>query len=64
VISPATYALDGVRRALLEGATVSELLPTAAILVLMSLAFIPLGLGIFHLAETYAKRAGLLKRNG
>jgi ABC-2 type transport system permease protein len=64
VFSPATYALDGVRKALLEGASTVELLPIAGTLVLMSLAFIPIGLGIFHLAETYAKRAGLLKRNG
>ncbi|PIQ26818.1 ABC transporter [bacterium (Candidatus Blackallbacteria) CG17_big_fil_post_rev_8_21_14_2_50_48_46] len=64
IFSPATYALEGVRKALLQGAGVAELWPLAAKLLLMSLLFVPLGLGIFHTAETYAKRAGLLKRNG
>jgi ABC-2 type transport system permease protein len=62
--SPATYALDGVRKALLEGASLTSLLPLAGILLAMAALLIPLGLGIFHLGETYAKRAGLLKRNG
>lgn len=62
--SPATYALIGVRKALLEGAGIGDLLPLLLRLLLMAAVMIPLGLGVFHLAETHAKRAGLLKRNG
>ena len=63
-VSPATYALMGVRQALLEGAGVLDLLPLLGRLLLMAVVFIPLGLMIFGLAENHAKRAGLLKRNG
>jgi ABC-2 type transport system permease protein len=63
-ISPATYALQGIRAALLEGeptaALAGELLP----LVLMGLILIPSGLMAFSLAERYAKRTGRLKRSG
>lgn len=64
VFSPATYALQGVRAALLEGAGWSILGPILLRLFLMAGVLIPLGLFIFGLAEAYAKRAGLLKRNG
>lgn len=63
-LSPATFALQGVRAALLEGASLGELLPLVLRLLLMAVVLIPFGLGVFHLGETYAKRAGLLKRNG
>lgn len=64
VFSPATYALQGVRAALLEGAGWDILGPILLRLFLMAGVLIPLGLFIFGLAEAYAKRAGLLKRNG
>ncbi|MBF2055255.1 MAG: ABC transporter permease [Candidatus Sericytochromatia bacterium] len=64
VLSPATFALEGVRAALLKGATVTELLPVMLRLLLMAGGLIPLGLLVFHLGEQHAKRAGLLKRNG
>lgn len=64
VLSPATFALQGVREALLEGASPGALAPLLFRLLLMALVLVPLGLGVFHLGETYAKRAGLLKRNG
>lgn len=63
-LSPATFALIGVRQALLEGASVAELLPLLGRLLLMAAVLIPLGLWVFQLAENHAKRAGLLKRNG
>lgn len=63
-LSPATFALQGVRQALLEGAGFSELLPLILRLLLMAIVLIPLGLSIFSLGERYAKQAGLLKRNG
>jgi len=64
VLSPATFALQGVRAALLEGAGLAELWPILLRLLLMAAVLIPLGLLIFQIAEDYAKRAGLLKRNG
>lgn len=64
VFSPATYALMGVRQALLEGASLLDLAPLLLRLLVMAVILIPAGLGVFHLAETYAKHAGLLKRNG
>lgn len=63
-LSPATFALQGVRQALLEGASLTALLPTLLRLLGMALVLIPLGLGVFQLGESYAKHAGLLKRNG
>ena len=64
VISPATYVLDGVRLALLEGATTSSLWPQMWPLLIMGVVAVPLGLWVFGLAERYAKRAGKLARNG
>lgn len=63
-LSPATFALQGVRMALLEGASFSELLPLILRLLVMAIVLIPFGLSVFQLGENYAKRAGLLKRNG
>ena len=63
-VSPATYALDGIRDAILEGAGVGamgdELLPLAVI----GIVFIPLGLAVFRAGERHAKRHGKLKRSG
>jgi ABC-2 type transport system permease protein len=62
--SPATYILDGVRQALINGAPISELLGHLAILAVMAFIFIPLGIWVFGWAERYAKRTGKLKRVG
>ena len=43
-ISPATYVLDAVRRALIDGATIPQLLPDLWPLLITAVAFIPLGL--------------------
>jgi ABC-2 type transport system permease protein len=63
-ISPATYALDGIRDAVLLGhplaAMSDELWPLVGIGVLC----IPLGLAVFRQGERYAKRHGKLKRSG
>jgi ABC-2 type transport system permease protein len=64
VISPATYVLDGARKALLEGAPMAQLWPDIWPTLLMGLVAIPLGLRIFGMAEKYAKRTGKLHRNG
>jgi ABC-2 type transport system permease protein len=64
VISPATYALEGIRDAILEGAGVSDLWSELWALVVIGVISVPLGLAIFKRGETYAKRHGKLKRSG
>jgi ABC-2 type transport system permease protein len=63
-LSPATYVLDAVRKALIDGASFGALLPDLWPLLVMALFFIPLGLWGFGRAERYAKRTGKLKRVG
>ncbi len=63
-VSPATYALDAMRAALLRGAGWGELAPNLGLLVAMGLVTIPVGVSIFSRAEQYAKRTGKLKRTG
>lgn len=64
VFSPATYVLDGTRRALLEGAPTLQLWPYVWPTIVMGLIAIPTGLWVFGQAERYAKRTGKLHRNG
>ena len=64
VFSPATYVLDGVRLALLEGTATLQLWPYMWPTLLMGFIAIPAGLWVFGLAEKYAKRTGKLHRNG
>jgi ABC-2 type transport system permease protein len=63
-ISPAYYSLNGMRAALLEGKSVLQLGPELGGLALTGLLFIPLGYGVFMMGERFAKKTGLLKRNG
>lgn len=63
-VSPATYALEGIRSSLLEGRGLLEQGGTLLPLVLIGAVTIPLGVHIFTLAERYAKRTGRLKRSG
>jgi ABC-2 type transport system permease protein len=63
-VSPVTYALDGSRQALLEGAGAAQLWEDIWPLIIMGAIFVPLGLWIFHIGESYAKRTGKLKRSG
>jgi len=62
--SPATYALRGIRHAILDGASVSDLWGDIWPLLVIGVVAIPLGFAIFHRGEVYAKRHGLLKRSG
>ena len=64
VVSPATYVLNGVREALLEGAGTADLWQYIWPVLLMGAVLIPAGLWVFSLAERYAKRTGKLARNG
>jgi ABC-2 type transport system permease protein len=63
-LSPATYILDGVRAALLDGVGIGSLLGDVWPLLIMGIVFIPFGLWAFGRAELYAKRTGKLKRVG
>ena len=63
-ISPATYALDGVRDAILEGDGLPELVDEIWPLLLIGAISIPVGLAVFGLGERHAKRHGKLKRSG
>ncbi|MDW8338819.1 MAG: ABC transporter permease [Thermoleophilia bacterium] len=63
-ISPATYALEGSREAILEGAGLDELWGELWPLVVIGVVSIPLGLWVFRRGELYAKRTGKLKRSG
>ena len=62
--SPLTYALDGMRQSLLNGASAVDELPNVLILLAMGAAMIPAGVWVFSQAEKRAKRLGLLKRSG
>jgi ABC-2 type transport system permease protein len=61
-LSPATYALRGIRASILEGSGVAwaDLWP----LIVIGTVSIPLGLAVFGAGERYAKRHGKLKRSG
>jgi ABC-2 type transport system permease protein len=63
-VSPVTYILRGVRDAIQHGASVSDLRDELALLALFGVVLVPLGLAIFNLAETWAKKTGRLKRMG
>jgi len=61
-VSPATYALRGIRASIVHGAGVAwaDVWP----LLVIAVAAIPLGLAIFNRGERYAKQHGKLKRSG
>jgi ABC-2 type transport system permease protein len=63
-ISPATYALEGVRDAILEGAGVGAVWDDIWPLIVIGVVSVPLGLEVFRRGERYAKRHGKLKRSG
>jgi ABC-2 type transport system permease protein len=63
-VSPATYALRGIRDAILDGAGIGALWVDIWPLLLIGLVAIPLGLETFRRGERYAKQHGKLKRSG
>jgi ABC-2 type transport system permease protein len=63
-LSPATYAIDGVRKGLIDGVPLTALWGDIWPLLVMGALFIPFGLWAFSAAERYAKRTGKLKRVG
>ncbi len=63
-LSPATYILDGIRAAMIDGDGVASLGGTLGALALFGVALAPVSLAVFSWAEGYAKRTGKLKRQG
>lgn len=63
-LSPVYYGLEGVRKALLDGAGLGALWGFVWPLLVMGAVFVPLGLLVFHLGELYARKSGKLKRSG
>jgi ABC-2 type transport system permease protein len=63
-ISPATYALRGIRAALLDGAGFATIWGDIWPLLIIGAVALPLGLWVFKRGEIYAKKHGKLKRSG
>jgi ABC-2 type transport system permease protein len=63
-VSPANYALRGMRHAILDGAGVGAVWGDIWPLLVIGVVAVPLGLEIFRRGEIYAKRHGKLKRSG
>ena len=63
-ISPATYFLDGIRAAMIDGQGLAGVGGTLGILALFGVIMVPLSVAAFSWAEQYAKRTGKLKRMG
>jgi ABC-2 type transport system permease protein len=63
-ISPATYALEGIRSSILEGASLGSLWHDILPLIIIGVISIPMGLAVFRRGERYAKKHGKLKRSG
>jgi ABC-2 type transport system permease protein len=63
-VSPATYVLEAMRSALLDGEGTIDLLPKMLPMLAIGAVTVPLGLLVFGYFERYAKRTGRLKRSG
>jgi ABC-2 type transport system permease protein len=63
-ISPATYALRGIRSAVLDGTGLAGSWGAIWPLLVLGAVSIPLGWAVFRTGERYAKRHGKLKRSG
>jgi len=62
--SPATYVIEGIRSALIDGKGFSDLWMTMVGLIISGVVLIPIGVYVFSMGERYAKRTGRLKRSG
>ncbi|HEY6015477.1 MAG TPA: ABC transporter permease [Gaiellaceae bacterium] len=63
-VSPATYALRGIRHGIQDGYGVGQVWGDLWPLFVIGVVSIPLGLWVFRVGERYAKRHGKLKRSG
>jgi ABC-2 type transport system permease protein len=64
IISPATYILDGIRAAIIDGESVAGVWRELAALAAFGVVLIPGGILMFDIAERWAKKTGRLKRQG
>lgn len=64
VISPATYILDGIRGAIIDGESVAGVWRELAALAAFGAFLLPASMAVFAIAERWAKRTGRLKRQG
>lgn len=63
-LSPATYMLDGIRGAMLDGQGIGEMTGILVMLLVFGVLLVPLSVAAFALAEKWAKITGRLKRHG
>ncbi len=63
-ISPATYALRGMRSAILDGAGLGTVWGDIWPLMVIGVVSVPLGIWVFRRGEIHAKKHGKLKRSG
>jgi ABC-2 type transport system permease protein len=63
-LSPATYILDGIRGALIDGDSLGDVAGILGALVIFAAVLVPMSFAVFVWAEGYAKRTGKLKRQG
>src|SRR5947207_4463486 len=63
-ISPATYILEGIRAALVDGKSLKDLAGTLLTLAAFGAVLVPGGIAVFAVGERWAKKTGRLKRQG
>ena len=63
-ISPATYALRGMRSAILDGAGMGAVWGDIWPMIVIGVVSVPLGIWVFRRGEIHAKKHGKLKRSG
>ncbi len=63
-ISPATYILDGIRGAIIDGKSLFDVWHELLALAIFGIVLIPGGMMTFSAAERWAKKTGRLKRQG
>jgi len=63
-VSPATYALRGIRAAIIDGKGAGAMWGNIWPLMIIGVVAVPLGLEVFRRGEMHAKKHGKLKRSG
>ncbi len=63
-LSPATYLLDSIRDALIEGASAADEAGSLLAMTVFAVVLIPASIRVFSIAERWAKQTGRLKRQG